>query len=141
MLNRKAQSLIKIAIILAALTLFLRILIERLIKINIAQNESNAQSSLKLISTALENYAKDNQGVFPANLAILLKQKPPYLDKSYINLFSAVSVKGYNYSCLRLEASGYNCSAAPVKCNISGKKVYTISTGGSFISEECNKKD
>lgn len=138
MLGRRAQSLIKIIIILAALTLFLRILIESVIKFNITQNQSSAQSSLKLISTALENYAEDNQGVFPTSLAILSQTKPPYLDRAYTSLSS---LKGYSYNCLRLEASGYNCSAAPVKCNITGKETYTVSTGGSFIFEECNKKD
>lgn len=126
---------------MAGLTLFFRILIERLIKLNIAQNESNAQSSLKLISTALENYAKAKQGVFPVTLVALAETKPPYLDKSYITLISVPAVKGYSYSCSRLEASGYNCSAVPVKCNLTGRNIYTISTGGSFISEECNKKD
>lgn len=138
MLEKKARSLIRAVIILAVLTLFLRILIESVIKINITQNESSAESTLKLISTALENYAKDNQGTFPANLAVLSQTKPPYLDKTYTSL---TSIKGYNYSCLRLEASGYNCSAAPIKCNITGKKNYTVTTGGSLISEECNKKD
>jgi len=123
MLGKKAQSLIKIAIILAGLTLFLRILIERVIKINIAQNEAGAQSSLKLISTSLENYAKDNQGVYPASLAVLSQTKPSYLNKSYINLFSTPVVKGYTYSCQRFESSGYNCSTTPSKCNFSGKKV------------------
>ena len=127
-----------IMIIIAFLALLLRFAIDRIIKFNIVQNESNAQSMLKLISVALENFAKDNQGIYPTNLSVLTKSKPAYLDKDYILQSPS---KGYNFGCLRLEPSGYSCSASPVRCKLNGTRVYTITTGGLFVSEECERKE
>lgn len=138
MKDKRGASLVTVMIIVAIASLFLRIAVEGLIKINIEQNESNAQATLKLISASLEIYAKDNQGVFPTNLSALSSANPPYLDKDYSALSS---FKGYNYSCPILETSGYNCSATPVKCNITGKTIYSIATGGSFASEECSPRE
>jgi type II secretory pathway pseudopilin PulG len=134
----EARSFVTLMIVIAIFSLILRIAIEKIIKINISQNESDASSTLKLISTALENYAKDNQGIFPSNLSILIQTNPPYLDKDYI---ASSSVKGYNYICSRLESSGYSCSASPVKCKLTGEMLYTITTGNLLVSEECSKKE
>ena len=125
-------------IVIATCALLLRIVIDRVIKINIAQNESTAQGTLKLIATALENYSNDNRGGYPEDFSLLTKPSPPYLDKGYI---TQSPFKGYNYSCLRLEASGYSCSASPARCKLSGNLVYSITTGGILASEECNKKE
>ena len=138
MRDTKARSFVTIMIIIAVSALLLRFAIEKIIMINIAQNESNASSTLKSISTALENYARDNHGIFPSDLSVLTKTTPAYLDKDYI---ASSSIKGYNYSCLRLESSGYSCLAIPVKCNLTGKVVYTITTGSLLVSEECSKKE
>lgn len=134
--NNRARSFVTIMIIISLFALFLRIAIEEIMRINIAQNESSAQITLKLISTALENYSKDNRGVFPVSLSSLTTTNPPYLGKDYIIQYP---VKGYNYSCPRLEPSGYNCIASPVRCKITGKTTYTITTGGSLTTDECVK--
>ena len=132
------RSFVAIIIIITLSVLLLRIAIEQIIKINISQNESVALATLKSISTALENYAKDNNNTFPSGLPILTKTTPAYLDRDYI---SGSPVKGYNYSCSRLDAAGYSCSATPVKCKLTGKLIYNIITGGSLVSEECGKRD
>lgn len=134
----KGRSFVTIMIIIAVCALLLRIVVERIIKINIAQNESGALITLKLISTALENYAKDNHGIFPSSLSILAQTTPVYLDKDYI---SESPIRGYNYTCSKLEPSSYSCGAIPVKCKITGKMIYTIATGHSITSEECSKKE
>lgn len=136
--NNQAKSLIALVIISAVIILALRIAIEQVVRISIAQNETNALNTLRIISTALENYAKDNSGVFPSSLVTLSETKPAYLDKSYLN---QPYMKSYNYICSRLEPSGYSCSAMPVKCNLTGKKNYLVVTGGSLISEDCDKKE
>ncbi len=134
----KGRSFVTIMIIIALSSLLLRITVERIIKINIEQNESNAQVTLKLVSAALENYSKANQGVFPASLSFLTKTNPAYLDKDYI---ASSPIKGYNYVCSRIDPTGYNCSASPVKCNITGKMAYTITTGGLLVSEGCSRRE
>ncbi|PIP21168.1 MAG: hypothetical protein COX40_00890 [Candidatus Omnitrophica bacterium CG23_combo_of_CG06-09_8_20_14_all_40_11] len=136
--KNKGRSFVTIMIITVITALFLRVTVNELIKGNIAQNEANALSALKLISAALENYAKDNQGIFPANLSILTQTNPVYLNKDYIE---ESPIKGYSYSCSRLDSSGYNCSAIPVKCKTTGKIVYNISTGGLFVSENCKEEE
>lgn len=137
-MNKKAKSFVVIMISIAIFVLLLRVVILNIIKFNIEQNESSAQSTLKLTAIALENYAKDNQGAFPAKISVLTQSNSKYLDKDYISLSP---VQGYNYSCSRLEQSGYNCSAVPVNCNLSGKMNYTVSTGNLFVSEKCGKKE
>jgi competence protein ComGC len=134
----KGRSFVAIMIIVAVSSLLLRFGIEQVIKINVIQNESVAQATLKLISTALENYAKDNRAAYPLSLSLLARSSPAYLDQDYI---SKSPIRGYEYSCSRLEPSGYACSAAPIRCDFSGKAVYTITTGGSLVSEECSKKE
>lgn len=138
MKNIRGLTFVAIMIIIAICALLLRFLITQIIKINIEQNESNAQATLKLISTALENYAKDNQGVFPLSFSLLTQAIPPYLDRDYI---VSSPLRGYNYSCLRLEPSGYSCSANPTRCKLTGNTVYTITSGGLLLSEECSSKE
>lgn len=134
----KGRSFVTIMVIIAVCALSLRIVIDRLIKLNIAQNESNAQGTLKLIGAALENYARDNGGIYPANLSVLTKTRPPYLDKDYI---IQSPLKGYIYSCLRIEPSGYSCYASPTRCQLTGNTIYNITTGSLLITEECSKKE
>jgi competence protein ComGC len=138
MINNQARSFVTIMIVIAVTALLLRTTVEQIIKISMAQNESGALTNLKMISTALENYARDNKGLFPANLSILVKTTPHYLNQNYI---SESPVKGYNYSCQRLEPSSYSCSALPARCKLTGRMSYTVVTGGSLVFEECSKKE
>ncbi len=138
MKKKQGRSFVTTMIIIAVVALLLRFVVERLIKMNIAQNESSAALTLKLISTALENYARDTKGTYPQNFSVLTQGNPAYLDKDYL----ALSLyKGYYYSCSRLETSGYSCLATPLRCGFSGDLIYSISTGGVFVSEECKRKE
>lgn len=136
--HQRALSFVAIMIIVSLVALFLRFSIEQLIKLTITQNQAYAQDRLKLISTALENYARDHRGVFPASLAVLIQSNPPYIGKEYVNINVS---KGYSFSCPQLEPSGYNCYAAPTKCNFTGKITYAVTIGGLLTSEECAKKE
>ena len=137
-MNKKAKSFVVIMIVIAVLALALRVIIAGIIKRNMIQNESNAQGTLKLVSAALENYAKDHVGSYPNDFSLLVKSQPPYLDRDYP---SQPPVKGYDYTCNRIEAGGYSCLASPVKCNLTGRQAYTVTSGGLFVSEECSKKE
>ncbi|MBU4346543.1 MAG: hypothetical protein KKH29_04360 [Candidatus Omnitrophica bacterium] len=134
----RARSYVAIMVSIAIAALILRITAKQIITVNISQNESGALTTLKLISAALESYAKGNNNIFPSGLSVLVQTAPRYLDKDYI---SESPIKGYNYNCSTLQPSVYSCSAIPVKCNVSAKKVYTVNTGGLLLSEECSKKD
>lgn len=134
MKNNRARSFVIIMIVVSLSALALRMLIGEIINVTCSQNESNAQSTLKLISAAFESYAKDNQGVYPAKISILTQESPAYLDKDYINLSP---IKGYSYSCSRLDAAGYNCQAFPTRCKLTGKVEFSVATGSLLISEDC----
>jgi hypothetical protein len=137
MKNNRAKSFVTIMVVIAFLAVFLRIAAEKLIDINIDQNESNAEDNLKLVSAALESFAKDHRGLYPVTLSDLTKTSPPYLDKDYTRQASF----GYNYSCSRLEAAGYTCLAQPVDCKFSGRAIFSVSTGSILTREECSKKE
>ena len=136
MSNTKARSFVTITIIIAICALGLRYAAQQIIKMSIAQNESNAASTLKLMSAALENYAADNKGKYPDTVSALFNTDPRYLDRNYVE---ESPIKGYAFSCSRLESSSYSCSALPVRCNLSGKKSFFVATGGSLSFEDCTK--
>lgn len=138
MKNKKARSFVVIMIIIALSALALRMLVSEVISVSCSQNESNAQSTIKLISAALENYAKDNQGVYPPKISVLIQPKSAYLDKDYI---TQSPLKGYSYNCSRLDATGYKCYASPTKCKLTGKVVFSVTTGSLLISEDCAAKE
>jgi len=138
MKRNSGRSFVWIMIVIAVVSLFLRITIEKLIMFNITQNEANAQNNLKLISAALENYAKAHRGVFPNDFSLLTKPSPPLLDIDYIALSP---IRGYNYSCSRLDASGYACQAIPDKCKLSANTIFSVANGGSLGSEACSKQE
>ena len=138
MKNNQAKSFVVIMIVIAISALGLRMLIGEVINLTCSQNESGAQATLKLIAAAFENYAKDNQGVYPAKISVLSESKPPYLDKDYIK---QSPIKGYSYNCSRLDAAGYSCYAFPTRCKLTGKVDFSVTTGSLLISEDCGLKD
>ena len=125
-------------VIIAISAVLLRVITVKVIERNTAQNKSSALGTIKLIATALENYAKDSKGLYPLSFQALTETKPPYLDKDYI---TQSPVKGYTYNCSRLESSGYNCSATPTICKVTGITSFNITTGALLVSEECDKKE
>lgn len=138
MADNKGKNFVTLMLFIAVFAFLLRVGIEQIMRMTIAGNESNAQITLRLIAIALENYAKDNRGIYPASLTALTQTKPSYLDKDY-TVHS--SVKGYVYSCPRLEQSGYNCYAAPSKCKITGKIIFSVTSGSPIILEPCEQKE
>jgi hypothetical protein len=137
MFDQRARSFVTIMIVIAMSALLLRLAIHKIIIYNIEQNQVLAQINLKLLSTALENYAKDNKNQYPENIDALTKRQPVYLERNYL---AVPSVRGYEYDCQRLDPGGYNCSATPLDCKFSGRMVYSVSTGGLVITESCDKK-
>ena len=138
MKNTRAKSFVTIMLVIAFLAVLLRIAIDRIIESSITQNESSAQETLKLVSAGLESFARDNRGLYPTDFSSLTKPQPAYLYKDYAKQFS---LKGYNYDCPRLEQSGYSCQAQPVKCRLTGRNVFTITTGSILVGQECSNKE
>jgi hypothetical protein len=139
MKDKKGKSFVVIMMIIATSSLVLTTAIEQLIKFNISQNEATALANLKLISAAFESYAKNNLGAFPTKTSFLVEANPAYLKKDYFN--PRFRNNGYVYNCSLLQPSGYSCSSWPIKCGLNGKKIFTVTTGGSLTCAECIKKE
>ncbi len=137
-MNISGKSFLVLIIVIAFTALLLRFAVNQIITLTIVQNESGAAGIIKMVGTALENYASNNNNVFPGSIQALTETNPPYLNRDYI---AESPLRGYNYSCSRLEPSGFSCSAAPLKCNLTGKKIFVVSTGNIFVSEDCFKKE
>jgi hypothetical protein len=137
-INKKAKSLVVIMLIVAVSAFILRFALIKAIRLNIGYNETVASATLKLVSAALENYSKANKGIFPSSISVLVTAEPSYLDRDYTKQFP---IKGYLYACDRLDSLGYNCSAVPVKCNITGQKIFKVSTGSLYVSQDCRKEE
>jgi len=138
MKTNKGKSFVMIMIVVAVSALIIRTAMEGLISINVKQNESNAEGTLKLIAAALENFASDNHDIYPTNFSVLTQSRPAYLDKDYISLSP---LKGYNFRCSKLGPSGYSCTALPARCGLSGNMIYSITTGNLLKSEACKKSE
>ena len=137
MINSKARSFVSIMIVVALSAVLLRLGLHWIILYRIGQNQSLAQVNLKLFSTAMENYAKDNKNIYPVNIDLLTKHDPIYLEKDYL---AVNSLHGYEYDCQRLDTSGYSCTASPVNCKFTGKMIYAVSTGGLIMTQSCDKQ-
>ncbi|KPK98579.1 MAG: hypothetical protein AMJ95_03560 [Omnitrophica WOR_2 bacterium SM23_72] len=133
-----AKSFVTIMIAIAVSALVIRTVVGALINMNMGQNESNAEGTLKLIAASLENYANDHRDKYPSDFSALTQSNPPYLDKDYVTLSS---LKGYLYGCSRLETAGYNCFARPTHCGLTGRTTYSVTTGGQLASESCQKNE
>ncbi len=136
MFNSRARSFVTMMVAVAVSAFLLRLGLHRIIVYRIQQNQLLAQINLKLFSTAMENYAKDNKNTYPVSVDLLTKNKPVYLERDYL---AAASVHGYEYDCQRLDASGYNCTASPVNCKLTGEMVYAVSTGGLIMARGCDE--
>jgi len=121
---------------IALLTLAASFILPHLFEMRLEKNEQVAQMTLKqIISPALENYAKDNNGTYPASESLLVKGNPPYLKR----LYNGKVIQGFVYS-LDLSNVGYNVLTHPYRCGIkgSGRKSYAITTGAVFNETDCN---
>ena len=87
--------------------------------------------TLKLISTAIEEYARAH-GTYPNHSNELYFNDPPYLEEMYCN----IERDGFQFSCL-MSSSGYRITAIPVSFE-EGQilKTYSIATGGVLSPEE-----
>ncbi len=137
--NSNGKSFLTIILIIAFAAIALKFLTLQFLKITIEQNQDSAQETLKLFSTAIENFAKDHNGAYPAAISELLKNQPAYIDRDYIT--NPSNKKGYIYACPRMEPAGYRCLATPVRCGLTGKRSYQVTTGGAFLVEDCAKND
>jgi prepilin-type N-terminal cleavage/methylation domain-containing protein len=129
----KAFTLVEIMIVVTVIATLVTIAIPHLLRVRINANEAAAQATLKTISSGCESFATAT-GRFPNSIQVLLSSKPQYINDNYTNR----TIGGYGFSCSdQMDVYGYNCTALPVNCGISGTKTFRIITGGVLNGQDC----
>jgi len=124
-------TLIELVMVIVIIGILAAIAIPSMKRNYVIANDSVAQSNLRIISSALENYSSVNDS-YPTDESQLTGASPPYLNQS----FCGNTIKGYTYSCT-LATTGYTVTATPSSCGSTGSKTYTITTGGVLSSSDC----
>lgn len=118
--------------VLPILTLCVGLMLPSQLKSKIAANEALARQTVTEISAGIEKYAADNKGEYPPDEFALKYASPPYLSRTYNERL----IQGYRYS-LALTPAGYEVSASPQHCKITGLTVFVAATGGALSEKKC----
>lgn len=119
-------------IFLSLVAIAVAIAIPNLLRARSIANEAVATATVKMISTAIETYASTNNGQYPSDEYDLRYSTPPPFGKFYNNK----AIQGYSYS-LTLNPSGYEITATPSQCAVTGTKIFTIETKGKISEKNC----
>ena len=125
MKKKRGFTLVEIMVVVGIIALLAAVAIPNLLRAKVSANQASARSTLKAISTSLENYSVINS-VYPTDTSGLLGASPPYLNVDY---FSGTH-SGYTFSA-NLASYAYTITATPVNAN-SGTTSYTVTTGGTL---------
>ena len=123
---RKSQSaftLVEMMIVVVIIALLAAIAIPNMLRSRQQAQEAAAQANLKLIASALENYAAINS-VYPTGTTVLMGTTPPYLSADY---FTGVH-GGYTFAHSLTDYT-YLIAAYPT-ATTPGTASFTITTGG-----------
>jgi type II secretory pathway pseudopilin PulG/TM2 domain-containing membrane protein YozV len=112
------------------------IAIPNLLKARIQANEQSAQAIEKRISAGIKLYRLANNGRYPESESALLTANPPCLDQSY----SYSSINGYSIQ-EQFNLDGYKIIAFPLRCNMTGTKIFTATTGGKISFTPCSEEE
>ena len=129
-MHRKGFTLVEIMIVVAIVTLLAAIVVPQLLRARITGNESAAQTTLRTISTAFEDYAADKRGAYPRSMADLTKSTPPYLNQDY----TAMPYSAYLYTVSKWGAN--YCIQASPEPGEQGR-TFNIKSGGVLNEGEC----
>ena len=123
-MNKKGFTLIEILIVIAILAILTMIAIPNILRVRMLANDAIAQTTLKTISKAIEQFLINNS-TYPASVDELTTATPPYLNQNYFVGTRA----GFTYSST-LTPGTYSIVATPVSVGQSGTTIFTVTTGG-----------
>lgn len=121
--NHLGFTLVEIMIVVVIIALLAAIAIPGMLRSRQQAQEATAKANLKLIASALENYAAINS-VYPTLTTELMGVTPPYLSSDY---FTGVH-GGYTYAH-SLSNYSYLITAYPT-ATTPGVISFTVATGG-----------
>ena len=121
---KRGFTLVEIMMVVVIIAILAAIAIPNLLRARVAANDAMAQSTLKAIGTAFENYMTVH-GKYPDDTDTLLGDTPPYLNKDYFIGTHA----GFTYSTT-LGMYDYTVEADPVIEHQTGTTAFTLTTGG-----------
>lgn len=108
----------------AIIAIIAAIAIPNILRVRVSANDAMAQSTLKAVAAALENYMVV-KGFYPDSTDDLIGDTPPYLNKDYF----AGTHAGFTYVAT-LSQYSYSVEASPVIEGQSGTTTLTMTTGG-----------
>lgn len=131
-MNRKGFTLVEIMIVVAIIALLAAIAIPNLLRARHNANEAAAVASLRTISTAFESFrAAQTPTTYPASLAILGAEVPPYIDAT----LAGGTKQGYTFNpCGSTSANTYTCTATPVTSGVTGTRIFVVTESGVITS-------
>lgn len=92
----------------------------------------SAKVALRAIATAYESYYVDNNR-YPTSIAEVTETDPPYLEYESID----VATKNYLFHCETDNSDNYICTATPIKCGVTGTKIFKIDNSFEIYEEDC----
>jgi len=125
-IKKQGFTLVEIMIVVAIIGIITAlVLIPNVLRSRLNANDSIAQTTLKTISNALENYLSSNN-TYPSDINLLTTSTPAYLNTDF---FDGAAHNGFTYQTDTLTNYTYSITAVPISAS-QGTRSFTVSTGG-----------
>ncbi|MFH1061797.1 MAG: prepilin-type N-terminal cleavage/methylation domain-containing protein [Candidatus Omnitrophota bacterium] len=124
-------TLVEILIVVAIIAMLAALASPNLLYARLNANEANAQGSLKVIGSACESFRLVQViPQFPADLAALTDDDPPYLASIIDTATIGAPKNGYNYTYTRIGFQQFVCCATPAIYKATGSRTFALNESG-----------
>ena len=129
--KEKGVTFVEVMSAMAVVGLVAALSMPNLMRMQIRINEGRAQSALRTIAAALNDYrANQNPPSYPSGLSVLAQGDPPYLTQELVNATGSNTFQGYQFMYHRLNSNEFILVATPPSDAPSGIAVYRFITRG-----------
>ena len=113
------------------MSLLAAIAIPNFLRAKMRAREASARMTLEKVSQAIEAYRAD-KGIYPFQEGDLTDSASPYLSEAYDNTVRLEYIFSED-----LNPDGYQLTATPTECMVTGEQIFEIKTGGIMSSRPC----